>query len=346
MQKVIVKVNLKSVVDNAKAFKNQTGAKLCAVVKANAYGHGAVEIVNALSGVADCFAVSIIEEGIEISTAACGKDVLVLTPPITKEECEAVVQNAFIATVGDLRTAYLLARVSRVLKKTVKVHLKVNTGMNRYGANLSMLGKLCKLFSNEPYICVCGVYSHLYTTDKQISYRQRELFMRAKRVAKRYFSKLDFHLSATYGATLGKEFAFDMIRVGLGLYGYLPDGVSGLALKKAMSVYARCELSRKYAKGGAGYGKQSLAKKGEKLSVFRVGYADGILRTKSNGLVGWRKNANDCCMDVCIRKGGKRRGRYEPIMLNAQETAREIGTISYDVLCSISRRAEFVYEWE
>lgn len=346
MQKVIVKVNLKAVVENARAFVNRTGVKLCAVVKANGYGHGAVEIVNALSGVADCFAVAIIEEAIEISNVTCGKDVLVLTPPITKAECEAIVQNGFIATVGDMRTANLLVRVARLLKRTVKVHLKVNTGMNRYGANLSMLGKLSKLFSSEPYVCVCGVYSHLYTTNKEVSYRQREVFLQAKAIAQRYFSNLCFHLSATYGATLSKDFAFDMVRVGLGLYGYLPDCERAMNLRKAMAVYARCELSRKYSKGGVGYGLESFLKKGEMLSVFRVGYADGVLRSKKNGLKDSQRNLNDCCMDVCIRKGIKQRGRYEPIMLNAQQTAEEVGTIAYEVLCAISRRAEFVYEWE
>ena len=346
MQKVIVKVNLKSVVDNAKAFAKQTGVKLCAVVKANAYGHGAVEIVNALSGVADCFAVAIVEEGIEISTAACGKDILVLTPPITREEGEAIIQNGFVATVGDMRTARLLVSVAKSLNTTVKVHLKVNTGMNRYGANLSMLGKICKLFSFEPCICVCGAYSHLYTTDESVSYRQRETFLQAKRVVERYFSNLCFHLSATYGATLGKDFAFDMVRVGLGVYGYLPNGANGLLLKKAMSLYARCELTRKVSNGGVGYGLENSAKQGDRISVYRIGYADGILRRKNNGVEGSQKNLNDCCMDVCIRKGEKRRGRYEPILLNAQKIAEQTGTITYEVLCAISRRAEFIYSWE
>ena len=346
MQKVIVKVNLKAVIDNANTFVERTGAKLCAVVKANAYGHGAVEIANALSGIADCFAVCMIEEGIEIATAVCGKDILVLTPPVTKEECEAIIQNGFIATVGDLRTANLLIGVARRLNKAVKTHLKVNTGMNRYGANLSMLGKLCKLLRTEPNVCVFGVYSHLYTTDKETSYRQRTVFLQAKKIAERYFSDLCFHLSATYGATLGKEFVFDMVRVGLGLYGYLPNGENSTPLRKAMQVYARCELTRKYSKGGAGYGQGVSVVNGERLSVFRVGYADGVLRTKNNGLYRYEKNVNDCCMDVCIRKGEKRRGRYEPIMIDAQATAQEVGTIAYEVLCAVSRRAEFVYEWK
>ena len=85
MQKVIAKINLKAIKENASAFKTLAKCKLCAVVKANAYGHGAVETVNALSQIADFFAVAIIEEGIEISDVVCGKKVLVFTPPTDVE---------------------------------------------------------------------------------------------------------------------------------------------------------------------------------------------------------------------------------------------------------------------
>ena len=112
-----------------------------------------------------------------------------------------------------------------------------------------------------------------------------------------------------------------------------------------MTVYARHELTRKYSFGGAGYGESKELKKGEKLSVIRFGYADGALRKKANGLDGYQKNVNDCCMDACLRKGTKRRGRYEVILSDAQETAKETGTIPYEVLCAITRRAQFVYEW-
>jgi alanine racemase len=344
MQKIIARVNLKAIVNNAKYFKTTTGARLCAVVKANAYGHGAVDVVNALSGVADFFAVALVEEGIEISTTACGKDILILTPPIAVEECESIIQNGFVASVGDLRTAKLLLSVAKRLKRVAKVHLKVNTGMNRYGMNASMLGKVCKLFSGTESVSVDGLYSHLYTTDEATSRAQRELFLQMQRIAKGYFPDLITHLSATYGATLGKEFAFDAVRIGLGLYGYTPLGGDSV-LQKAMTVYARCELTRKYSFGGAGYGHGIELQKGECLSVLRVGYADGVLRTQANGLDGAQDNVNDCCMDVCLRKGRKGKGSYQCILSNAEQAAVQTGTIAYEILCAITKRAEIVYEW-
>ena len=315
------------------------------MVKANAYGHGAVRVVNALSGIADFFAVCLIEEGIEISTASCGKDVLVFTSPVTTEECEAILQNDFIATVGDLRTARLLLNTAKRLGKVAKVHLKVNTGMNRYGMNASMLGKVCKLFSKTEYVAVGGLYSHLYTTDEATSRAQRQLFLQMQRIAKGYFEGITCHLSASYGAGLGKEFVFDAVRIGLGLYGYSPLDDDD-CLQKAMTVYARCELTRKYSFGGAGYGIGHGLKRGDKLSVYRFGYADGVLKKRKNGLQGFEDNVNDCCMDVSFRKGVKGRGKYEVILSDASKTASELGTIPYEVLCAITKRAQFVYEWK
>ena len=145
MQKVIAKIHLGNIRSNAECFSALTKTRLCAVVKANAYGHGAEEVVNALSGVADFFAVALIEEGLSIRSVSCGKQILVFTPPTDEEEAYALAVNGFVASVPDLWTARLLVRVCQKYRLPLHVHLKVNTGMNRYGMNGSMLGKVCKL---------------------------------------------------------------------------------------------------------------------------------------------------------------------------------------------------------
>lgn len=351
MQKVIAKINLKAIEENAKAFKRLTGRRLCAVVKANAYGHGAEAVTSALSSVADMFAVALIEEGKEIRVAACGKPILVLTPPTDEAQTEAMLENGFILSVSDLRTARLVARVSVRRALPARVHLKVNTGMNRYGMNIFMLGRVCKLLKGTS-VTVEGIYSHLYTHSPEESEKQRLLFVRMKRVCERYYPSVVSHLSATYGALLGEDFAFGMVRIGLGLYGYLPDEAEPemkerVRLERAMKVYASAVQSRKYSFGGAGYGaldeetRNSLSR----LTVIRAGYADGFFRKMDNGMEGAEKNASPLCMDVCIRKGRSRAGGYVPVMTDADETARAAGTISYEILCSVTERAEFVYEY-
>lgn len=349
MQKTLAKINLKSILSNAELLKEKSGSKLCAVVKANAYGHGAEEVVNALNGVADCFAVALIEEGISIKDAAAGKDILVFTPPLDSEQVRQILENGLIASVGDLQTARLVARVAKTTGKVCRVHLKVNLGMNRYGANSSCLGKICRFLSAQKRVSVEGLYGHIYRQTLQAATDCKTRFIACKRIYERYFSSGVFHLSATYGVALGREFSFDMVRVGIGLYGYLPTQDCANAfcqpLEKAMRVYARVSCARTYTSGGVGYG-DATAKKGQNLSVLRCGYADGFLRKKENGTDGAEQNANVSCMDVCIRLSKSKKGGWQAVMTDADKTARETGTISYEVLCAATRRAEFEYEYE
>ncbi len=342
MQKVIATIDLENIRRNAQAFIKRSGTKLCAVVKADAYGHGAEEVTNALSDIADGFAVALIEEGMAIRASACGKDILVFTPPMAREEAYALAVNGFIATIPDLYTARLFIATCEEYRLQGRVHLKVNTGMNRYGMNGSMLGKVCKLFKGSSHIQVEGIYSHLYECNLKTAAFQREKFLQMQRIAKRYFPALISHLGATYGALLGEAYAFDMVRVGLGLYGYAPVKTE-LPLYPAMRLSTRVVCNRKYAYGGVCYGSAKGVEKGEKIAIVRAGYADGLLRRRENGADGWSQGINALCMDVCARKSNARRGAIIPLVTDAEGTAREAETIPYEVLCAATRRAARIY---
>ena len=347
----MAKIHLGNIRRNAKLFREMTDTGLCAVVKANAYGHGAEEVVNALNGVADCFAVSILDEAVQIRGAACGKEILVLTPPITTQDVLFGAWNGFSLTVSDLIVAKLIDGISRSRKLPINVHLKINMGMNRYGMGLADVGKVCKRLKTNPYVSVVGIYSHLYGSTKATAEEQRVLFDRAVAVCKGYFPTVKAHLSATYGALLGKAFAFDMVRIGLGLYGYFPDGVETqtklLTLEKGMTVFATAVQDRKYHFGGAGYGEYPFLEMPPKdLTVCRYGYADGFLRRRDNGLLDAETQVNNLCMDACVRQGRLPRGKRFPILVDGAAVAKATGTIVYEVLCAATRRAEMVYDNE
>lgn len=354
MQKIKAKIHLGNIRRNAEKFSSLTGTKLCAVVKANAYGHGAEEVTNALSGQADSFAVALLEEGLCIKSVACGKEILVFTPPSTEEEVFCACCNGFTLSVGNLKTAELICCTCEKYGLPLQVHLKINTGMNRYGMPIDEVEKLCRYLSQKSWVMPTGIYSHLYVCEKATSKKQLALFLKAVESCKRYFPNAKAHLSATYGALLGKDFALDGVRIGLGLYGYLPvenatqeNGVKEIPLlEKGMEIYAPTVAEREYVFGGVGYGKPtSKLAKGERLSVCRYGYADGFLRNPRNGVDGEELQTGNLCMDVCIRKGGKL-GEEIPVMTDADKTAKGIGTVSYEVLCACTKRAEFVYDNE
>ena len=283
MQKIVAEIHLANIQHNARLFKERCNTRLCAGVKANAFWHGAEEVTLALSNIADCFAVAPVDEGIQIRQAACGKDILVFAPPITEEEAYALIVNGFIVSLPDLWTAKLLTRVCKRYRLTARAHIKVNTGMNRYGVDLCRLEELCRFLRKNSRLKVEGVYSHLYREDEQTARGQRDIFLQAQSLCKRYFPSFISHLSATYGATLGKDFALDMVRVGLGLYGYSPIP---LPLKKGMSVRAQVVADRRCVFGGVGYGEKTV-KKGERIFLLRGGYADGFLRKAQNGADGY-----------------------------------------------------------
>ena len=344
MQKIIAEIHLGNIRHNAQLFKKASGAKLCAVVKANAYGHGAEEVTLALADIADCFAVALVDEALQIRQAACGKDILVFSPPITEEEAYVLAVNGFVLSVPNLWTAKLLLRTCEKFNLMARAHLKVNTGMNRYGMNGSMLGKVCKLLQHSPFVKVEGLYSHLYDTTRENADRQRELFCDMQRICYRYFPAVCSHLSATYGATLGNAFALDMVRVGLGLYGYTPTATE-LPLRKGMVVKAQVVLNRKPSFGGVGYGSVAV-EKGKPIALIRGGYADGFLRKRENGAFGWETNVNNLCMDVCLRNSHQKRGEWTYLLTDAEETASRAGTIPYEVLCAATRRAEMIYYYD
>ncbi len=347
----MAKIYLENIKHNARAFSALTKKPICAVVKANGYGHGAEGVVCALESEVSCFAVSLVSEAIAIFVSACGRDILVLTPPLNEEETVLCARLGCIVSVGDLATAYAVVRTAEKFKLPVRVHIKANTGMNRYGANLQTLGRICACFKKCAFINVEGIYSHLYGNTKARARAQRDLFCRAVIVCKRYYPQAIAHLSATYGALLGDEFVFDMTRIGIGLYGYLPDGArdlpkqktKALNLKKGMEIYATVSASRKFIEGGAGYG-EDLISKPNRVYTCRIGYADGFLRKKNNGVLGAEDNANNFCMDACVRVGAKRKGTRVLIMSDAARTAKKTGTISYEVLCAATRRAEIEYD--
>lgn len=354
MRKIQANIHLKSIYENAKAFKALTGKKLCAVVKADAYGHGAEEVACVLDGVADVFAVALLAEAVALRVAACGKDILILTPPISFNEALQAVQSGFILTIASLTDAKMVAKAAAIAKRTARVHLKGNVGMNRYGMAVQELGKTCVFLQGQPLVRVEGLYAHIFDMTKKSAYLAREKFIRLRRVCLRYYENVLCHLSATYGTLLGSDFFFDMTRVGIGLYGYVPDGAKDvdevlankLSLRKAMTVYAYAVSSRQYSYGGAGYGKALPNNTPIRyLTAYRVGYADGVLRAKQNGLDGCEKNANNLCMDVCLRTEKKSKGHKIVLMHDAAQAAAGVNSISYEVLCAITKRAERVYDY-
>ena len=325
MQKVRAEIDLGAIRANARRFAALAGgAALCAVVKADAYGHGAVMVAHALRGIARSFAVALVEEGVALRQAGVSEDILVLVPPLCKEEVLRGCAYGLTFSLSDASDAALIGAVCERFGLTARCHIKVNTGMNRFGFD----GETLDAFLRRPRarLRVEGIASHFYRPeDAATAEAQYRLFREYCARAEAAFGPLQKHIAATGGVLASSRYSADMVRVGIGLYGYVPNGFASPRLRRAMRVYATVASVRRYAGGGMGYG--ARRPNGENLFVLRCGYADGLFR------------AGTLCMDACVAEGRAEKYGEVCILSDADAVAAANGTIAYEVLARIGGRA-------
>ena len=275
------------------------------MVKANAYGHGALRVAEALLPYASSYAVSLVDEGVALRLGGIEKDILVLTPPVDRYDVERAKSYGLILTVPDTERA--------ILCKNARVQLALNVGMNRYGFDKK---------EDLPPLRVEGIYSHM--TDALPYEEQYALFMRLCEEWKRDYPEAKLHLSATKGFLQDGRYHLDLVRIGIGLYGY-----GAPSLKPAMKVYALSVQSRRYERGGFGY---FAGRKTPFVTTLRAGYGDGFFRGDSY------------CMDAIVKSGKFPCGRIVPLMENAEAEAERCKTIPYEILTAFGKRGVYVYK--
>ncbi|MDE6790161.1 MAG: alanine racemase [Clostridia bacterium] len=322
MQKTLSVINLSAIRSNALFVRSLIGNRFFwAVVKADAYGHGAVEVARAIEDVVDGFCVALVDEGAELRICGVTKPILVLAPPLDSEDAEKIKYYNLTPTVTDLKSAKLV--------DGGKCHIALNTGMNRYGC----FGKeLESVLSALPPESVEGVYSHLYAVENVgESQKQLYLFDAAVSTVKAYAPDVQVHIAASGGILRGGKYLYDGVRCGLMLYGYAPKGFKVTELTPALKVYAR--LARETIPTGNGVGYNIADRKYDKLYTYRLGYADGFRRTVPLG-------EKTLCMDAFVSRDGR---ALMPVFTDADDYAKRCGTISYEALCSVTHRSQRVY---
>ena len=324
VQKTISVIDLGAIGRNVKYLKSLAGkSRFFAVVKADAYGHGAERVALHIERLVDGFCVAITEEGAALRTAGVTAPVLVFTPLTSRDDAFAAQFYGLTVTVNGVPSARLAAGLD--------CHIKVNTGMNRYGCSVEELPAVIATLK-EGGARVGGVYSHLYCPQNEAAREeQHALFMRAKDAVIAAYPNAICHLSASAGTMLGGKFLLGGVRCGIAMYGYAPQGFSNEGLSPALKVYARRVQTCAFVPRGAGYG---FARKNyKKLTAYRLGYADGFLRGAPLG-------EGNLCMDAFISEDD---GEFKEVFFDADKYAARCGTISYEVLCSVTRRSERVY---
>ncbi len=331
-------VNLKNLKSNALKIKRllPKTCKFCAVVKSDAYGHGLERCANALYSVADCFAVAFTEEGVRLRLSGIDKQILVFNPLI-KYDTEVAVRYGLTLSVQSLKDLKAVQKQAKRQNKRALVHVKYNTGMNRLGVDgLEDLKEILEYSKKNKHVIVDGVYSHYSNPQNGKSLkRQTDKFLLANTLVKSYNVNAVSHISASGGFLRG-EF-FDMVRIGILLYGYTPFPTKKISVKPVMKVQTDVIATRVLRRGQSALYGDKRARRKTSVALVRFGYADGLPRKNVKGLFGNR------CMNVSAIEKKAEPYRKIVVMDNAEETAKRLKTISYEVLTSCAKTTEKIY---
>lgn len=331
-------ISLKNLKSNAKKVKRllPKTCKFCAVVKSDAYGHGLERCANALYLIVDCFAVAFTEEGVRLRLSGIDKQILVLAP-LVKYDTELAVRYGLTLSVQSLDQIKAVNKEAKRQKKTALVHIKYNTGMNRLGVDgLEDLKDILEYSKKAKHVIVDGVYSHYSNPQNYKSLKkQTDKFLLANALVKSYNVNAVSHISASGGFLRG-EF-FDMVRIGILLYGYAPFVTKKISVKPVMKVQTDVIGTRVLRRGQSALYGDKKARRKTSVALVRFGYADGLPRKNVKGIF-----SNRCMNLSAVTKKAKPYQRIT-VMDNADITAKQLKTISYEVLTSCTKSAEKIY---
>ena len=296
-QRAWVEVSEAAITANARCLRAhlQPGAALMAVVKADGYGHGAVPVARAAAaGGASCFGVATLQEGVELRQAGIDHPVLVLGNLTQPEELRTCLHWQLMPTLSGMREALLCQNLASGSGRRLSVHLKLDTGMARLGAPWQEGPRLVEAIAGLEALQLAGVYSHLADADAPgsdedpLTRTQRERFDQVlSALQQRNLQAGCRHLANSAGTLRSPSLHYDLVRVGLALYGHRPAPHlgEGLTLQPAMAVRARVSLIREVPAGvGVSYGHRFITQRPSRLAVVGIGYADGVPRLLSNHL--------------------------------------------------------------
>lgn len=359
---------------NTRAFKNLLGygKRLCCVVKADAYGHGAVQCAKIMHATgADMFAVATVSEGVQLREGGIKSPILVLNePPI--DACDTLLEYQIMPSVYSSEFALAYGERAVEMGCVGKYHMAIETGMNRIGVHFTDVLEFRREIDFHRGIECDGVFTHFATADDPDGWDYR---LQCTRFSEAVAAMKDagfecgiVHCSNTPASMLDHSMQFDMIRAGIGLYGLQPCEKSGpiMPLEPVMSVRARVTRTIHPAMGeGVGYGFTFRVPRARvQVCTIPVGYADGLSRTLSNKMdVLYRgqriRQVGNICMDQCMVAIQQTPARQMPeaevgdlitivgkdgdAVISMDEMARLRGTINYEVACGFGMRLEKVY---
>ena len=374
MSRASAEINLSAIADNLKLIKGKTNAQVLAVVKADAYGHGLIQVGKAAEAAgANWLGTALLEEGIALRNNGIKVPIISWLTPLG-EDFKTAINLDIDLSISSIELLTEVISAGKVVKKIPRVHIEVDTGMSRGGVGddwnllLTELSKTVK--ANE--INIIGIWSHFARADEPgqaMNQEQLNTFEDRIKSASDVGIKPEFiHIANSAAALTNNGAHKNIIRWGIGLYGLSPDinnlgDSKSLKLKPAMRLKAKLHLVKAVKAGvSVGYGGTAITKSDTKLGVVTLGYADGVPRNANNlagvfvdgkraPLIG-RVSMDQFVVDLGINSSAKTgdevivfgdgsSGEY-----TADEWAKASGTINYEIVTRIGSRVPRIYPRE
>lgn len=364
----VLEINLNRLLNNLNFYKSKLkpGVKIMAMVKAFSYGSGTFEVANMLQyNKVDYLAVAYIDEGVALRQAGITLPIVIMNPEASAfDKLHEYRLEPVIYSFGLFDEFVLYAQSVGIT--SYPVHIKIDTGMHRLGFEGFEIEMLCDFLEVTNVMQVKSVFSHLVASDASLhdefTLTQMQRFEKAyKQIEKTLGYKVIKHISNTSGITRWPTAQYDMVRLGIGLYGVdaaIPATENGLqpiaSLKTSIS-----QVKRVLAGETIGYNRNGSLVKDGKIATVRIGYADGYLRAFGNGVGSMMirgtlvKTVGNISMDMCMLDVSAipdvREGDEVTVFndkLRVEELAAEIGTIPYEILTNVSQRVKRVYFYE
>lgn len=377
---VVAEIDLSAISHNCRMIRNLTNSAICAVVKSNAYGHGVETVLPALEKEnVEMLAVATIEQSARLRELGWDKPILLLGSELSIYEDKAKDSAAMCLVENDIRITAMypqditvLGKAAEKSGKRAKVHIMLDTGMNRVGLDEKRLISLIEKITNTENVDIEGLYTHFAaadTKDKSFSYKQVEKF-------KSFVSLLDskgqkpkiLHLANSAGVLDLKDISFDMVRPGIAVYGYKPDTkmVSRCDLRMSLKLKTFLEVVKDIPEGSyVGYGCSYKARKDMTIGVAGIGYSDGYDRGLSNRgvmeisgievpVIG-RVTMNQTILDITDLKdnGIKPCPGIEVVAIdnrresgnNVEKTAEKLGTVPHEITARFAAHIKRIGVW-
>lgn len=368
--RAVAYIDLGALEENYRSIRQHLkhGAGLLGVVKADAYGHGALEVSKKLESVGiDYLGVATIDEGVDLRKGGIRTPLLIMSGVFAWDDLEPVVRYDLTPVVYDDALLGRFVALSKEFVRPVRVHIKFDTGMGRLGFKPAEAQRIAAVLAGAPGLVTEGVMTHFPSPEVRDDYGLSQVRAFTEVVGIFRAAGLDpayVHMSSSGAIVTYPEAHFSLVRAGISLYGSHPSRSleEALPLRQVMKVVARVAFCREFPAGVTlSYGRTYETPRDTRIAYIPVGYSDGYPRSLSNKgriLIGNRECniVGRVCMDWtladvtgldAVNPGDQAillgEGNTPGTRISANEMAELAGTIPYEILCKISRRIKRVY---